>query len=43
MAKVYTNTMIIVTGAAGFSHQMHSLEDGVQDYVQNYLVKQRYY
>ncbi len=27
----------------GFSHQMHSLEEGVQDYVQNYLVKARYF
>lgn len=27
----------------GFDHPMHSLEDGVKDYVQNYLLPGRYY
>jgi ADP-L-glycero-D-manno-heptose 6-epimerase len=29
--------------SAGYSQQFYSLEEGVKDYVQNYLYKEEYY
>jgi len=41
--QYFTEANMAKLQSIGFSHQMHSLEEGVRDYVQNYLVKQRYY
>lgn len=37
--QAYTQANIDKLRAAGFDHTMHSLEDGVKDYVQSYLLK----
>jgi ADP-L-glycero-D-manno-heptose 6-epimerase len=41
--QYFTEANIVKLQSIGFSHQMHSLEEGVQNYVQNYLVDQRYF
>jgi len=41
--QYFTEANMAKLHSFGFSHQMHTLEVGVQDYIVNYLIKQCYY
>ena len=41
--QYFTEANMKKLAAIGYSHKFHSLEEGVADYVKNYLIKDTYY
>ena len=41
--QYFTEANMTKLKSIGFDHQLHTLEDGVEDYVKNYLVNSKYY